>query len=268
MPDQRFRGDPYAELDVRPDSTDAQIKRRWRELAREHHPDRAAGDREEAARLTTRMARINAAYDLLRDPIRRAAFDSSPAGRRARGGGSRADFDEADLASAAAAAERGGPPPPPPSRPVTARFDTTTAFRPRNSRLDDSTMTGATSRPPARPLRGPDPQPRRRTVEPDLRASTPTGPAVARAGRRAIPMPTLDEARETVLNFGKFHGYTLGEVELLDPAYIDWIARTITRDRDMVIRARLIEQEMDAAGVARPSREAAAAGPETRTAAG
>jgi hypothetical protein len=70
-----------------------------------------------------------------------------------------------------------------------------------------------------------------------------------------------------VLNFGKFHGYTLGEVELLDPAYIDWIARTITRDRDMVIRARLIEKEMDRSGVTRPSREAAA-GSETRAAAG
>jgi hypothetical protein len=81
-------------------------------------------------------------------------------------------------------------------------------------------------------------------------------------------MPTLQEARETVLNFGKFHGYTLGEVELLDPAYIDWIARTITRDRDMVIRARLIEEEMDRSGVGRPSRAATAAGPDARTAAG
>jgi hypothetical protein len=72
-------------------------------------------------------------------------------------------------------------------------------------------------------------------------------------------MPTLQEARETALNFGKYHGYTLGEVELLDPAYIDWIARTITRDRDMVVRARLIEGEMDRSGRRRPSREAAAA---------
>ncbi len=79
MPDERFKGDPYTELgwprfDERPD------QRRWRELAREHHPDRAAGDREEAARLTTRMAHINEAYDLLRDPVRRAAYDATPAG--------------------------------------------------------------------------------------------------------------------------------------------------------------------------------------------
>jgi len=113
MPDQRFRGDPYRALDVAHDASDAHIKRRWRELAREHHPDRAAGNGEEAARLTARMARINAAYDVLRDPARRAAYDSSPAGRRARagsgttGGGTRFDED------GTVAGERVGPPPPP-----------------------------------------------------------------------------------------------------------------------------------------------------------
>ena len=75
MPPPRFRGNPYQVLDVRSDASNASIKRRWRELAREHHPDRAAGDSDEAARLTARMARINAAYDLLRDPIRRSQFE-------------------------------------------------------------------------------------------------------------------------------------------------------------------------------------------------
>src|SRR6478609_3544424 len=114
MPDERFRGDPYTELGLRHDATNTQIKRRWRELAREHHPDRAAGDREEAARLTTRMARINAAYDLLRDPVRRAAWDSSTAGRRAQAradgaSGERVEFDEYDGADG----RPSGPPPPP-----------------------------------------------------------------------------------------------------------------------------------------------------------
>src|SRR3954447_14991808 len=98
MPVERFHGDPYAELGLAHASSNSQIKRRWRDLAREHHPDRAAGDREETARLTARIARINAAYDLLRDPSRRAAYDASPAGRQARaaaGGaaGERAEFD-------------------------------------------------------------------------------------------------------------------------------------------------------------------------------
>src|SRR5512141_1790023 len=151
MPDQRFRGDPYRALDVAHDSSDAQIKRRWRELAREHHPDRAAGNGEEAARLTARMARINAAYDVLRDPGRRAAYDSSVAGRRARAeeaapGAGQAHFDDETPAT-----ERGGPPPPPRTRPVTARFDTSSSFRPRNTR------TGA---PPAT-MRGNFPRARR-----------------------------------------------------------------------------------------------------------
>src|SRR3954451_22319499 len=231
MPDERFRGDPYAELELRHDSTNTQIKRRWRELAREHHPDRAAGNREETARLTTRMARINAAYDLLRDPERRSAYDSSSAGRRARASanrGARSDFDP-DLDRDDGPA---GPPPPPRTAPVTARFDTTTAFRPRNTRLSQ-----------ASPLRGHVPRARRGPEERDLRASTPTGPVEYRAGKRGIPMPTLQEARETVINLGKFHGYALGEVEVLDPAYIDSIARTKTLARHMLIRARLIEKE-------------------------
>jgi curved DNA-binding protein CbpA len=251
MPDPAFRGNPYLVLDVRSDTSTAAIKRRWRELAREHHPDRAAGDAEEAARLTTRMARINAAYDLLRDPARRARFDSSPEGRRARaaergGADARASFD--DFMAYADAAGNGGPPPPPPTPPVTARYDTSASFRPRNSRLHE----------PARTMRGHAPPDRRSYQrERDLRASTPTGPVQRRRGRPQAP-PSLQEARETVLNFGRFHGYTLGEVELLEPAYLDWVARTITRDRDLVQKARVIQADLDRRGVERRNRPAAA----------
>lgn len=247
MPEPRFRGDPYRTLELPHDATDAQIKRRWRALAREHHPDRAAGDGAEAAQLTARMATINAAYDVLRDRERRTAYDSSPAGRRARaesggsGAGTRFEGD------GAFAGERGGPPPPPRTRPVTARYDTSSGLRPRNSR------TGA----PSASMRGTFPRSSRETSrERELRASTPTGPVHRHPGLRPEPMPTLQEARETTLNFGRFHGYTLGEVELLEPSYIDWVARTITRDRDLVVRARLIQADLDERGVARPSRPA------------
>lgn len=256
MPEQRFRGDPYLVLGVRHEASDSHIKRRWRELAREHHPDRAAGDGDEAARLTTRMARINAAYDLLRDPLRRAAYDSSAQGRRARAGqaaGGGLVFDEQD-----GAYPRGDPPPPPRTRPVTARFDTTASFRPRNTRMGE----------PARTMRGQPPIDRRAyAAARDLRASTPTGPVQRHRGTPAEPLPTLREARETMLNFGRFHGYTLGEVELLEPAYIDWVARTITRDRELVVKARLIQEDLDRRGVVRRSRQAAP-GFDSRAAAG
>jgi len=79
--------------------------------------------------------------------------------------------------------------------------------------------------------------------ENDLRASTPTGPVHTRQGARARPLPSLREARETTLEFGRYHGYTLGEVEMLEPAYLDWVARTITRDRDLVVKARVIQAD-------------------------
>ena len=235
MPEQRFRGDPYRVLEVGHAASDSQIKRRWRDLAREHHPDRAAGDGEEAARLTARMARINAAYD------------SSPAGRRARAESRAEPRGGLRFEDEFAVGERGGPPPPPRTRPVTARYDTSASFRLRNARVFEPRLHG---------LHGQPPIDRRRAVEPDLRASTPTGPVEIRRGRRREPLPTLQEARETMLNFGRFHGYSLGEVELLEPSYIDWVARTITRDRDLVIRARLIQVDLDERGVTRPSRAA------------
>lgn len=256
MPEVRFRGDPYQALDVAHDASDAQIKRRWRELAREHHPDRAAGDAAVQAQLTMRMARINAAYDVLRDRVKRAAYDSSPAGRLARAeawtGRDGLEFEDGP------SGPRGGPPPPPPTRPVTARFDTTAEFRPHNARTGE-TQAYARDRAPRAPHVG--------AVERELRASTPTGPVSRHRSGRAEPLPTLREARETMLNFGRFHGYTLGEVELLEPSYIDWVANTITRDRDLVVRARVIQADLDEKGVGRPSR-AATPGFGSRTAMG
>jgi curved DNA-binding protein CbpA len=242
MPDQPFRGDPYTVLDVAPDSSDSAIKRRWRELAREHHPDRAAGDREEAARLTGRMARINAAYDLLRDPGRRARFDSSADGRRARARAGR-DGDGLHFDDDGQPVERAGPPPPPRTPPVTARFDTSSAYRPVNTTLNGDRYRPSGPGPMGRPVREPD----------ELRASTPSGPVVRQPGRRPR-MPTLREALETELEFGKFRGYTLGEVALLEPTYIDWLAQTITRDDELVRRARVVQADLDRQGVLRRSR--------------
>jgi curved DNA-binding protein CbpA len=248
MPEPTFRGDPYRILGVPRDATPDEIKRRWRDLAREHHPDRAAGDVPEQERLTGRMARINAAYDVLRDPVRRARHDASPSARRAW------EQDAADGASGPSRRRDGsrgahdplaGPPPPPPTRPVTGRFDTSAAYHARNA-------TTGTSRAP---LRGQGPVDRNsRPRDNDLRASTPTGPVHRRKAANTPPLPTLEESRATVLEFGRFHGWTLGDVADREPTYIDWIAKTITRDRDLVVRARLIAADLDERGVERAVR--------------
>jgi curved DNA-binding protein CbpA len=246
MPEPTFRGDPYRILGVGREASGEEIKRRWRELAREHHPDRAAGDAPAQERLTSRMARINAAYDVLRDPVRRARHDASPHARRAweqdrAGGAGGRRAPDAD----AGRGEPSGPPPPPPSRPVTGRFDTSAAFHQRNA------TTGRGSAP----LPGQGPIDRNaRPRDNDLRASTPTGPVRRRRAAATPPLPTLEESRATILEFGRFHGWSLGEVADREPTYIDWIARTITRDRDLVVRARLIAADLDERGVERVSR--------------
>jgi curved DNA-binding protein CbpA len=240
MPEPTFRGDPYRILGVERDASGEEIKRRWRELAREHHPDRAAGDVPEQERLTSRMARINAAYDVLRDPVRRARHDASPHARRAW----EADRARPSGGPGPATPGRAGPPPPPPSRPVTARFDTSAAFRARNARTV----------PCSSPLRGQGPRGRITDQPNDLRASTPTGPVHRRRTSGHPPQPTLADARSTVLEFGRFHGWTLGEVAEREPTYIDWIAKTITRDRDLVVRARIVASDLDERGVTREVR--------------
>jgi curved DNA-binding protein CbpA len=241
MPESTFRGDPYHVLGVAHDASSAVIKRRWRALAQEHHPDRAGGDGERAHSSTTRMARINAAYDLLRDPVRRARHDALPQARRASDAEARSGTptDEEPGRS-----RRPGPPAPPPTRPVTARFDTSAAFHRRN----------ATTHPGRTPLPGHPPLSRDREGGPDLRASTPTGPVARRASGSSPQIPTLDEARSTILEFGRFHGYTLGDVAQLEATYIDWIAQTITRDRDLVRAARVIQADLDERGISRDVR--------------
>ncbi len=66
--------DPYAVLGVRPDASPSTIASAYRTLARRHHPDVSrASDAER------RMAEINAAWTILRDPARRAAWDRNHA---------------------------------------------------------------------------------------------------------------------------------------------------------------------------------------------
>lgn len=217
------------------------IKAAWRKLARAHHPD-LTGDDPDASRVATRkMAEINDAYaTLIRD------LDAGPA----RG------EPTADLGREAR--RRGGPPPPRPTRPVTGRVDTTATYRPRNQttpRAPGGPYAGTGDR-----LRGTPPlRAQRRGNEPP-RASTPTGPLERgriRNFRRPKP-PRLDRAREHVIEFGKFHGHTLGQIAAFEPSYIDWLAGTVTRDPELVAAARVVQADLDARGVPRRSHPAPA----------
>ncbi len=63
--------DPYRTLNVARDADDATIKKAYRRLAKEHHPDRNAGK----AGAAEQFAAVSAAYDLLKDKDRRARYD-------------------------------------------------------------------------------------------------------------------------------------------------------------------------------------------------
>jgi hypothetical protein len=65
--------------------------------------------------------------------------------------------------------------------------------------------------------------------------------------RRAVrrPLPDLATALATRIAFGKFHGRTLAEIARLEPSYLVWVERTITRDPDLVAAARVVLDERE-----------------------
>jgi molecular chaperone DnaJ len=84
----------YALLGVARDATDADIKKAYRKLAMEFHPDRNAAPEAEA-----RFKEITEAYEVLRDPQKRATYDRyGKAGLGAAGGGF--GFHHVDLSEA------------------------------------------------------------------------------------------------------------------------------------------------------------------------
>jgi curved DNA-binding protein CbpA len=225
--------DPRAVLGVEPDATPDEIKAAWRALARRHHPDLTGDDPEIAQRATRRMAEINAAY---------AALTRGPRAQRAR--------STAPPAGSPPRTKRpGGPPPERPTRPVTGRVDTSATALGRNR----------TTTPPGtpQPLRGHAPLRHDRST-PELRASQPSGPLEYDRLDGHVPReaPDLDDALTFEVDFGKFHGHTLGEIAAFEPSYIDWLAGTQTRDPEVAMAARVIVGELDRRGIRRVHRPA------------
>src|SRR5260370_39434275 len=62
---------PYEVLGVKPDASADEIRKVYRKLAKEFHPDLNPGKPEAEARFKS----ISAAYDLLSDPDKRARYD-------------------------------------------------------------------------------------------------------------------------------------------------------------------------------------------------
>jgi molecular chaperone DnaJ len=92
----QFAKDYYAALGVPKDAPAADIKKAYRKLARELHPDKNAGD----AKAEERFKEVSEAYAVLSDPQKRAEYDEGRSLFGANGGGgggrrfSTADFGD------------------------------------------------------------------------------------------------------------------------------------------------------------------------------
>ena len=178
--------DLYKVLQVDPEAEHEVVQAAYRRLARKYHPDLAPGP--EAA---ARMASINAAWDRLGDPLERAAYDRERSVRDAW------------------SAEAGWPGTTPGARPATPA---TSAGR------SDAAAPGPTARPPEEVSR--DWTSGRSNqgggYDDSMRAPDGYGAAGAPPG----------QATGSVLNFGRYAGWSLGEIARRDLEYIEWLDRT------------------------------------------
>jgi curved DNA-binding protein CbpA len=185
---------PYKVLQVDPEAEDEVIQAAYRRLARKYHPDLA-----ETPEAAARMSRINAAWELIGDPAARRAFDRKRATEAATTG--RAG-ETGNRSSAAGTTAPGRP------APVT---------HPLGTKPPSSPQPGPAARPPETVSR--DWTSGRSTQGSGYDDSMRTAQGFAAAG------PPPGRPTGTVLNFGRYAGWSLGEVARRDIEYIEWLDR-------------------------------------------
>ena len=179
--------DPYKTLQVDPEAEDEVIVAAYRRLAMKYHPDRGGG-----AESAARMAALNAAWERIGEAAARAAYDR-----------------EVKLAAAMARA-----------RPTTPAGEPAVTARPAASSGPDPTRAAgptAAPRPPETVSR--DWTSGRSTVgsgyDPSMRSADGTGAAG----------PPPGDPAGSVLNFGRYAGWSLGEIARADLEYLEWLDR-------------------------------------------
>jgi curved DNA-binding protein CbpA len=203
--------DPYKTLQVDPEADPEVVQAAYRRLARKFHPDVAPGH--EAAE---RMIAINTAWEVVGDPPTcrlRSRADRTTTARSGSG-------DPAGATPGSAPSER----------PFEA--DSTTASgAPRPRRAD---------RPPHRP---PD-QVSRDWTSGRSSAGFAYDPGSMRTpdGRGAAGSPPGNPSGST-LNFGRYDGWSLGEIARVDLEYLEWldrmpIGRPYRDEIDAILRRR------------------------------
>jgi curved DNA-binding protein CbpA len=196
--------DPYKVLQVDPEAEDEVIQAAYRRLAQKYHPDRATGDEAVA-----RMVALNAAWELIGEPDRRAAYDLAHGDRRSASAGGPARAAEGPTAGATGSSQS------PETQGGTGR---------------DHTWGRGTGQPP----RPGSPPPAARPAE-TVSTEWTSGRSTTGSGYDAATMrapeglgaagPPPGNASGSVLNFGRYAGWSLGEIARADLEYIEWLDR-------------------------------------------
>ncbi len=211
--------DPYKVLQVDPEAEDEVIEAAYKRLARKYHPDVSPDPAS-----VDRMVSINQAWEMLRDPIRRAAADRA----RTRNAGATASAAAAEGRARATAQARPDP--------AAARRPAASARPPRGVHPDwpfsgmqnpgaggfePGGAGGASNWTPGRSTEG-------------SQYSTRTMGAGSAGAPPGNPSGSL-------VNFGRYDGWTLGEIARRDPEYLEWlsrmpIGRTYQAEIDVLLR--------------------------------
>lgn len=189
--------DPYKILQVDPEAEDEVIAAAYRRLARKYHPDTAT-----SADAAGRMEAINAAWEVLGDPKGRAAHDRQRAVQEAISR-SHAAGGSADPGASQAAPRGAG----------------TTGGAASATSTSGSSTSGAPPRTPEPERVSRDWSSGRSSVGGGYDASMHKADGTGAAG------PPPGNASGSVMNFGRYSGWSLGEIARSDLEYLEWLDR-------------------------------------------
>ena len=221
--------DAYRILQVLPDADQDEIKDAFRRLARRYHPDRAPD-----AESTARMIEVNRAWELVGDPVRRAAYDRANGylPRATRAAAARSAGNPAGAADATRDPAHGAHA----TRPGAGVRDRPTAHA--GAAGTTATREGAGAAGPRGPVGGGASAPGTSgTAGPSGTAGSSgtstmpgaSGPMDTASGAEvggygpAGPPPGRPVGR--VLTFGRYSGWSLGEIARVDREYLEWFVR-------------------------------------------
>lgn len=204
--------DPYKVLQIDPSAEADVIEAAYRRLAKRYHPDVTADPEAQA-----RMVQLNLARDVLRDPVRRAAVDRARVRAQATSARMAADDGRAH-------ARPDHAPPPRRTGPHTAAGDTP----------PPETPVRRQGRAPAWPFPGmADPG---AGFSEQVSGNWTSGRSTEGSAYDAASMGTPDRhgaagpppgnPSGSILTFGRYSGWTLGEIARADIEYIEWLDRT------------------------------------------